>query len=116
MICFRSLRFRKKIYTIPPGREDKIITIEDITPRARHEAGGIWMEWMEPNRLTKEVSRNPMPFTLIGIIEIRVITGTKIRKYDTGISSRRPNAIIHVTEMTSNWLRKDIKSDPISTA
>ena len=87
------------MYTIPPGREVNSITIEESNPNAMHETGKMPMAL---NRLIKEYSRNPMPFKLIGIIEIKVMTGTKIRKYHKDTWIRRPFAMIHVTEMTNS--------------
>jgi hypothetical protein len=72
-----SSRSLKRTYSTPPGNEDKIITADESKPRAMQEAAG---KPIAPKRLTNPYSRRPMPFRLIGIMDIKVMTGTNTRK------------------------------------
>ena len=62
---------------MPPGKEDKTITMDERSPSAIQAPAGTPIE---PKRAMNAYSRNPIPFRLIGIIEMRVMTGTKIMK------------------------------------
>jgi len=66
---------------------------------------------MAEKRLINAYSRKPIPLRLTGIIEMRVMTGTKIRKYENGICRFSPTAVIQTTEIARDWFKKEISSD-----